>query len=211
MVANDKDTKDVKESAPRPSQDMNLVPEGDNPDLPIEAIEGDPEILIRRREFDRISHDLNISIERSDSPSMGSSEQLYTASQWKDITNRCAKASQEALRIARNLDDKPNEELPFVLPYIDLRSGDTTTVKLDTDDDDNVVKTTRVHRSRFISTPQNVIDTLKANCIFRGNSKRRQLDTMHTQLQTTGLLTLLLEQRQQPKILSLIQATRRNI
>ena len=103
MVAIDKDTKDVKESAPRPQQDMNLVPEGDNPDLPIVAIEGDPEILIRRREFDRISHDLNISIERSESPSMGSSEQLYTASQWQDITKRCARASQEAIRIDRNL------------------------------------------------------------------------------------------------------------
>ena len=46
MVAIDEDTKDVKESAQRPQQDMNLVPEGDNPDLPIVAIEGDPEILI---------------------------------------------------------------------------------------------------------------------------------------------------------------------
>ena len=85
-----------------------------------------------------------------------------------------------------------------MLPPIDLISGNTTMVKPnDSIDEDagNVVKTTRVHRSRFMSTPQNVIDTLKANSIFRGNSKRRQLDTMHTHLQTTELLTLLLEQR----------------
>ena len=190
MVAIVKDTEDVKESAPRPQQDMNLVPEGDNPDLPIEEIEGYPEILIRRREFDRISHDLNISIERSESPSMGSSEQLYTASQWQDITKRCARASQEVIRIDRNLQHQPNVKLPFVLPPIDLTSGNATTVKLNDsidEDADNVVNTTRVHRSRFISTPQNVIHTLKANSIFRENSKRRQLDTMHTQLQTTGL------------------------
>ena len=196
MVAIVKDTEDVKESAPRPQQDMNLVPEGDNPDLPIEEIEGYPEILIRRREFDRISHDLNISIERSESPSMGSSEQLYTASQWQDITKRCARASQEVIRIDGNLQHQPNVKLPFVLPPIDLTSGNATTVKLNDsidEDADNVVNTTRVHRSRFISTPQNVIHTLKANSIFRENSKRRQLDTMHTQLQTTGLLTLLLE------------------
>ena len=64
MVAIDKDTEDVKESAPRPQQDMNLVPEGDNPDLPIEAIEGYPEILIRRREFDRISNDQKLPFSR---------------------------------------------------------------------------------------------------------------------------------------------------
>ena len=47
MVAIDKDAKDVKESAPRPQQDMNIVREGD---LPIEAIEAYPKILIRRSE-----------------------------------------------------------------------------------------------------------------------------------------------------------------
>ena len=201
MVAIDKDTKDVKESAPRLPQDMNLVPEGDNPDLPIEAIEGDPEIMIRRSEFERISHDINISIERSESPSMGSSEQQYTASQWQDITKRCAIASQEAIRIDRNLQHQPNVELPFVQPVNDSKGKHHDSID---EDDDNGVRTTRVHRSRFILTPQNVIDTLKVNSIFRGNSKRRQLDTMHTQLQTTGLLTLLLEQRQQPQILSLV-------
>ena len=120
MVAIDNVIKDVKESAPRPPQDMNLVPEGDNPDLPIEAIEGDPEKLFRRREYDRISHDINISIERRESPSMGSSEQLYTASQWQDITKRCARASQEAIRIDRNLQHQPNVELPLVLPRVVL-------------------------------------------------------------------------------------------
>ena len=207
MVANDNDIKDVKEGAPRPQQDSNLVPiEGSNLNLPIEAIEGDPEIMIRRREYDR-SNDINISIERSDSPSMGSSEHLYSASQWQDIMKRCAIASAEAIRIDRNLQNQMNVEHPFILPPpIEPRSGDTTTVKLD--DESNIedipkIQMKRVHRSRFIATPPNVIDTLRANCIFRGATKRRQLDNMHTQLETTGLLTLLLEQRQQPSILSL--------
>ena len=142
MVAIDKDTKDVKESAPRLPQDMNLVPEGDNPDLPIEAIEGDPEIMIRRSEFERINNDINISIERSESPSMGSSEQQYTASQWQDITKRCAIASQEAIRIDRNLQHQPNVELPFVQPVNDSKGKHHDSID---EDDDNGVRTTRVH------------------------------------------------------------------
>jgi hypothetical protein len=65
-----------------------------------------------------------------------------------------------------------------------------------------VIQTLTVHRSRRIATPDSVLTVTIQNCIYRGSERRHQLDTIYNQLDQTGLLSLLLGQRQQPPMYS---------
>jgi hypothetical protein len=190
---------DIEESTPLPPSPGNFVS--------IEAIPGDPEILIRVSEYDH-----RIIEKHNDTSTKSTPEILYSEAQWLDITKRCEHATAEALRM-RDVAHRQKydfDEHSFSPPPIEPRSGDMTPVKSNlnnTTNDSNmtepVIRTQRVHRSRRIATPESVLNVIKQNCVYRGSERRRQLDNIYVQLEQTGLLTLLLGQRQQPILNSL--------
>ena len=190
---------DIEESTPLPPSPGNFVS--------IEAIPGDPEILIRVSEYDH-----RIIEKHNDTSTNSTPEILYSEAQWLDITKRCEHATAEALRM-RDVAHRQKydfDEHSFSPPPIEPRSGDMTPVKSNlnnTTNDSNmtepVIRTQRVHRSRRIATPESVLNVIKQNCVYRGSERRRQLDNIYVQLEQTGLLTLLLGQRQQPILNSL--------
>ena len=185
-----------EESTPQPPNPVNFVS--------IEAIPGDPEIMIRVSENDS----RNIEKAKDDSTN-SSNEILYSPAQWLDITKRCEHATAEANRL-RDASDRQIydfDDQSFSPPPIEPRSGDTTPIKSnhnkmtnDSNTTQPVIRTQKVHRSRRIATPESLKDVIKQNCVYRGSERRRQLDTIYNQLDQTGLLSLLLGQRQQPII-----------
>ena len=64
----------------------------------------------------------------------------------------------------------------------------------------HVIQTKTVSNKRRLTTPQHIIDAIKENCTYQGAGKRRQLDIMYTLLESTNLLSLLLDYRKQPII-----------
>ena len=66
--------------------------------------------------------------------------------------------------------------------------------------DVSVKEVKQVHRTARKDTTDLIIKGLTQHCISKGNNKRQQLRDMHTILQSTGLLTMLLEQRTVPVI-----------
>lgn len=183
---------DIEESTPLPPNPGNFVS--------IEAIPGDPEILIRVSEYD------HRNIEKHNDTSTNSTpEILYSEAQWLDITKRCEHATAEALRM-RDVADRQKydfDDHSFSPPPIEPRSGDMNNTTNNTNMTEPVIRTQRVHRSRRIATPDSVLNVIKQNCVYRGSERRRQLDNIYAQLEQTGLLTLLLGQRQQPILNSL--------
>lgn len=184
---------EIEESTPQPPNPGNFVS--------IEAIPGDPEIFIRVRENDH----RNVEKASNDSTN-SSSEILYSPAQWLDITKRCEQATAEANRL-RDVSDRQKydfDDQSFSPPPVEPRSGDLTPMRnpneITNDSNNSVIQTQKVHRSRRIATPDSVLTVIKQNCVYRGSERRRQLDTIYNQLDQTGLLSLLLGQRQQPNI-----------
>lgn len=82
----------------------------------------------------------------------------------------------------------------------------------------SVKEVKQVHRTARKDTTDLIIKGLTQHCILKGNNRRQQLRDMHTILQSTGLLTMLLEQRTVPGVYPLgytpprvIMVTKQNI
>ena len=141
-----------EESTPQPPNPVNFVS--------IEAIPGDPEIMIRVSENDS----RNIEKAKDDSTN-SSNEILYSPAQWLDITKRCEHATAEANRL-RDASDRQKydfDDQSFSPPPIEPRSGDTTPIKSnynkmtnDSNTTQPVIRTQKVHRSRRIATPESL-------------------------------------------------------
>ena len=151
----------------------------------IEAV--DSEIFIRRSvKHDQNKHKSNASMLDSTTDSI-----VLTLDQWEQLNKHRLKDVSSLVQgnhdglVAINHHPAANEK------------SQTSTSSL------GEIRTQKVSEHRRVKTPDSVIKAIKENCVHLGTGKRRQLENMYVQLNSTNLLTLLLGQRTQPVVYSL--------
>ena len=160
----------------------------------------DSEIVLRRRSAALLRSgrtEGTTRLENDDAISTSNSNQLDEEFQLSDSQNAELQAlSNDLIRNYLKSVRKPAAVAPefsYQVPRANAKEKTEIT-------DVSMKEVKQVHRTARKDTTDLIIKGLTQNCILKGNNKRQQLRDMHTILQSTGLLTMLLEQRTVPVI-----------